>query len=217
MSSPAEPHLEFHYTSLEHQSETAIAGMWLFLATEVLFFGAAFLVYFVQRHYHPEGFREASAHAEFTVGTINTLLLVTGSLSYTWGLSRAQRGDNRRLLHACVVTALIGIAFMGLKLYEWSKDFDEHLFPGPTFALQGADSGGAQLFYSFYFVMTGLHGVHLTIGIAAVLWIAWHARRNVYSPQYHTPVEVVGLYWSFVDIVWLILYPSIYLVSRGTA
>ncbi len=112
---------------------------------------------------------------------------------------------------------MLGAIFLGLKGYEWKLDFDKSLFPGPDFSIAGPDRGGAQLFWSFYFVATGLHGIHMIIGIGLVGWIAWSAHRSRFSPGYHTPVEAVGLYWSFVDMVWLSLYPMIYLVHRGVA
>ena len=208
-------HAEFQYESPTHQAETAISGMWLFLATEVLFFGGLFLVWMVYRHSHPVGFALATAHTEITIGSINTAILVTSSFIFAVALSFAEKGDNRRVLQLALLTAACGLAFLLLKGWEWHDDFDQHLFPGPDFALAGGpDAGGARLFYVFYFIGTGLHGVHMLGGLTLVLLVAWRARKGEYTHAHHTGVEVVGLYWSFVDIIWMVLYPLIYLAGR---
>lgn len=217
MSDAAAEHLEPHFTDLEHQSDAALSGMWLFLATELLFFGALFLIYALYRHFHPQGFAEASRHAELWIGTVNTVLLVSSSAVFAYALLCARLGDNPGVFRACLVTALLGALFLGLKGFEWYDDFGKHLFPGPDFAITGPDAGGAQLFYSFYFIATGLHGLHMLIGMGLLAYVAWQARRGTYSPAYVTPVEAVGLYWSFVDIVWLLLYPCIYLAGHVAA
>lgn len=208
-------HIEFQYADLDHQTDAALSGMWLFLATELLFFGALFLIYMIERGLHPAGFAAGSEHSEVGIGTLNTVLLLSSSAVFAWGLAAAREGNNRRLAWLMGATFALGAAFLALKGYEWKLDFDEGLFPGPDFAIGGADRGGAQLFWSFYFIATGLHGVHMAIGLGLVGWVGLAARRGHYSPRYHTPVEVVGLYWSFVDMVWLCLYPMIYLVHRG--
>jgi cytochrome c oxidase subunit III len=206
-------HVEFQYANLSHQTETALAGMWLFLATEALFFGGLFFLYAIYRANHPDAVAEASRHAELAIGTINTILLVSSSAVFVYGLGRIQKGRPRALFWACIVTACLGAAFLALKGYEWKLDFDDRLFPGPGFAITGAHAGPAQLFWSFYFIATGLHGLHMIGGIILVGWIAWGARQGRYTADYHTPVEIVGLYWSFVDMVWLLLYPAIYLAG----
>jgi cytochrome c oxidase subunit III len=210
-------HIEYQYAGIRHQTDTALSGMWLFLVTEVLFFGGLFLLYIIYRYFHPIGFATASNHTQLAIGTINTVLLLTSSAVFSYGFGRARQGDNRTLFRVCVITAVLGIAFLLLKGYEWKLDLDDCLFPGPHFAITGNDAGGAQLFWCFYFVATGLHGIHMIVGVALVAWIAWAARRVRFSPGYHGPVEIVGLYWSFVDMVWLCLYPMIYLVHRGVS
>lgn len=214
---PVAHHIEMQYAGMAHQADSALSGMWLFLATEALFFGALFFLYSIYRSAHPTGTANASRHAELLLGTINTVLLLTSSAVFSYGYGCAKRGQNRALFWSAIATFLLGATFIALKGYEWSDDFDHHLFPGPGFALPGPDHGGAELFWSFYFVSTGLHGLHMIIGLGLVAWIAWTARAGRYSPGYTTPVEVVGLYWSFVDIVWLILYPTIYLAGRITS
>lgn len=210
-------HIEFQYAGMEHQTDTALGGMWLFLATELLFFGGLFYVYAINRSAHPAGTAEASRHAELLIGTVNTVLLLTSSAVFAWGLGCARAGRNRALFWASIATMVLGAAFLLLKGFEWHEDLDQNLFPGPGFTIWGADRGGAQLFWAFYFVATGLHGLHMIVGVGLVGWIAWGAWKGRYSPAYHTPVEAVGLYWSFIDMMWLVLYPMIYLVGRGGA
>lgn len=210
----AAEHIEFQYADMSHQADTATSGMWLFLASELLFFGGMFLVFAVYSNSHRVGLLEGSRHTELAIGTINTALLLASSAVFTYGASCARRGRNRAVFWASAMTAVLGVGFLLLKGIEWSGDFAKHLFPGPGFAVQGADAGGAELFWCFYFVMTALHGLHMIVGIGLVGWIARNAARGRYSPAYSTPVEIVGLYWSFVDMIWLVLYPTIYLVGR---
>ena len=203
--------IEFQYGSMAHQAETGISGMWLFLATELLFFGGLFLIAAIEWERYAPAMTEASRHAEFGIGTVNTVLLLLSSATYTWGVFRARMGDNRGVLAACIVTGSLGVAFLVLKGFEWNDDFTEHLFPGPNFAMTGPAAGPAQIFWSFYFLATFLHGLHMIAGLVLVGWVGLHARRGRFSAAYATPVEAVGLYWSFVDMMWLCLYPLIYL------
>ncbi len=216
MSDAALPH-EFQYASARHQSETAISGMWLFLATEILFFGALFLSWIYSRHWNQAGFDAGARQTELAIGTINTVILVTSSFVYSAGVAFIEAGNTRRLIQCCVVAWALGVAFLVLKFgIEWHGDFAKHLFPGPDFAIHGPPRGGARLFFVFYFISTALHGLHMLVGLVLVGWIVRRAQRDEFTALYNTPVVVVGLYWSFVDIVWLVLYPLIYLVGRGT-
>ena len=217
MSDEIAPHQHFQYASARHQSDTAIAGMWLFLATEVLFFGGLVLAWMFCRHWQPTGFDAGGRETVLSIGTVNLALLVTSSFVYSSGLVFIELGQPRRLLQCCIVTACLGAIFIALKLWEWRIDIDDRLFPSMAdFKITGPDEGGARLFWSFYFVATALHALHMLIGIGAVAWIALQARAGRFSARWCTPVEVVGLYWSFVDIVWIVLYPLIYLIGRGT-
>lgn len=209
------PH-EFQYSSPRHQAETAISGMWLFLATEVLFFGALLLSWIYCRHGNPSGFDAGARQTDLTIGTINTVILVASSFVYGLGVAFIETGDARRLTQCCAIAWGLGLAFLILKFgIEWREDFHKHLFPVSGFAIQGPLGDGARLFFVFYFVGTALHGLHMIVGLCLVGWIIVQARSGEFSPRYHTPVLVVGLYWSFVDIVWIVLYPLIYLVGRG--
>ncbi|MBV8912333.1 MAG: cytochrome c oxidase subunit 3 [Acetobacteraceae bacterium] len=204
----------FQYEDAQHEADTAISGMWLFLASEALFFGGLIFVWLMLRLRYAEGLRLGVSHSNLTIGTINTAVLVTSSLAFSVAVQRARAGRGKGTARACVVTAALGALFVALKAFEWWKDLEEGLYPGPSFALTGPNSVGAHLFWDWYWVATALHAFHMLGGISFVLWIAWRARRGEFSQLYATPVEAVGLYWSFVDVVWLTLYPLIYLVAR---
>lgn len=207
-------HAEYQYPSAEHESKTAIAGMWLFLATELLFFGALFYLWILLRRWHLEGFRTAAPDTDLLIGSVNTVLLVTTSFVYAWGLQNAKSGRNRQVLWSCLATGGIGILFVSLKILEWSEDLGKGKWPGHNFQAAGPDIGGQHLFWLLYYAGTSLHLVHMVIGIGLVAWVARGAYADRFEPDDHTRVEAVGLYWSFVDLVWLNLYPFIYLVDR---
>ena len=216
MSEEVAPHTHFQYYDAEHQADSALAGMWLFLASEILFFGGLILAWMFCRHWQLAGFDAGARETVLWIGSLNLVLLVTSSFVYSSGLVFIEAGNARRLTQCCVVTMIIGTLFLLLKFYEWHIDISEDLFPSSrVFKITGADAGGARMFWSFYFVATALHALHMIGGIGLVGWIAIQARRGAYADGWFTPVEVVGLYWSFVDIVWIVLYPVIYLVGRG--
>jgi cytochrome c oxidase subunit III len=207
---------EFQYSSARHQEEAAISGMWLFLATEVLFFGALFLTWIYSRHWNQAGFDAGARQTDLAIGTINTVILLASSFVFSAGLAFVEAGNTRRLIQCCAIAWLLGIGFLILKFgIEWREDFSKHLFPGPDFAINGPLGGGARIFFVFYFLGTAIHGLHMIGGLVLVGWIILRAGRDEFSFRYYTPVYVVGLYWSFVDMVWIVLYPLIYLVGRG--
>jgi cytochrome c oxidase subunit 3 len=190
--------------------------MWLFLATEVLFFGALFLTWIYSRHWNQAGFDAGARQTMLVIGTINTVILLVSSFVYSAGIAFIEAGNSRRLIQCCALAWALGVAFLILKFgIEWRSDFAKHLFPGADFAIQGPLGGGARIFFEFYFLGTALHGLHMVGGLVLVGWVIWRARRGEFSSAFYTPVIVVGLYWSFVDIVWIVLYPLIYLVGRG--
>jgi cytochrome c oxidase subunit 3 len=215
MSEEIARHVHFQYTDADHQADTATVGMWLFLATEMLFFGGLVLAWLFCRHWQPAGFDAGARETVLWIGTLNLALLLTSSLTYALGLAAIEFGLVRWLIRCCLVTAGLGTIFLGLKLLEWGIDLHGGLFPAGPFKLHGPEAGGARLFWSFYFVATGLHAVHMLAGVGLVLWTALRAYRGEFNAGWYTPVTVVGLYWSFVDIVWIVLYPLIYLIGRG--
>jgi len=206
--------LHQHFDSLEQQHEAASLGMWVFLATEVLFFGGLFLTYLVYRFWYPQEFGEASRTLDLFWGASNTVVLIASSLTMALAVAAAQEDDRSKTVLFLVVTMVLGTAFLGVKALEYSRKFAEHHVPGPGFAFEGDRPEHAQIFFSLYFVMTGLHAVHMIIGIGVLAVMAILAGRGRFSAVYSTPVEVSGLYWHFVDIIWIFLFPLLYLISR---
>ncbi len=206
--------LHHHYAEINQQREAATLGMWVFLVTEVMFFGGMITGYLAYRYSYPEAFREASIHMLVIAGTLNTALLITASLFIAFAV-HAAREDNRKLLVWCLVIAMfLGICFLSVKGYEYWDHWVEHKVPGPTFQWDGPDPRHAELFFVLYFFLTGFHALHMIIGVTAVGIIAWFAHKGRYTPEYHNPVENVALYWHFVDIVWIFLYPMLYLIGH---
>lgn len=214
-ASQSVPQPDPQYATAEQQAEAASFGMWVFLATEVLFFGGMLLAYTWLRASHPDGVAEAGRHTKVVIGSVNTLVLLTSSFTMAWAVHAAEQGRGKALTRLLVATALLGLLFLGLKGYEYHGEWTEHLVPGLNFHQDGPHARTIELFYFLYFLMTGLHGIHVTIGVVLIALLAVLARRGAFSARYHTPVEVTGLYWHFVDIVWIFLYPLIYLVGRS--
>jgi len=208
------PALLHHFDDLVQQKEAASLGMWVFLATEVLFFGGLFAVYMVYRIWYPQAFGEASRHLDLLLGAVNTVVLICSSLTMAMAVHAAAIGRRGTLMLMLVATMVLGGVFLGIKGYEYYTKWVEHLIPGPGFHFEHGDPAHAQIFYSLYFAMTGLHATHMVIGfgiLSVVLFMAW---RGSFTPEWNTPVEVTGLYWHFVDIVWIFLFPLLYLVDR---
>ena len=203
------------YDSPVHRDETAIAGMWLFLASEILLFGGLFLIFVIYSHTHAAGWALGVRHTDLVIGSVNTVLLLTSSMVFTLGVGAARRENARGTVLAGMAACVLGTAFLCLKGWEWRTELGEHLFPGPGFSLTGPQAGGAQLFYSFYFLSTGLHGLHMMVGIGLIAWVCLRVYRRGDAPFPSMPVEVVGLYWSFVDLVWMLLFPVLYLIGRA--
>lgn len=206
--------LQHHFDNLQQQSEVASLGMWIFLVTEVLFFGGMFTSYLVYRSLYPTAFAIASKHTVILIGAVNTAVLITSSLTMALGVFASQENDRRGTVTFLTITWLLGLTFLVLKGVEYTIDFKEHLVPGPNFFVPGVNEGHAQLFFSLYFIMTGIHALHMIIGLSVLLVILYMARRGDFSAEYHSPVEVMGLYWHFVDIIWIFLFPLLYLIDR---
>jgi cytochrome c oxidase subunit 3 len=195
-------------------------GLWTFLATEILFFGGLFTAYSVYRHAYPDAFAIGSSHLDFWIGTINTAVLLTSSLFMALGDHAIKQGDRATLRWCLVATWLLGAAFLAIKGYEYHEKFVEHLVPGAAFRLEGAEPAvvawapQVQLFIFLYFALTGLHAAHMVAGLAALAWLLWLNHRARLSREHHAAVEMVGLYWHFVDCVWVFLYPLLYLIPH---
>lgn len=204
---------EIQFRDLEQQREAAELGMWIFLVTELLLFGGLFISYTVYRYSYPAVFAEASRHLDTIIGTINTAVLIVSSLGMALAVYGAQTAKRKRLLFGLAAAILFGSLFMVLKGLEYYHHYQHLEFPGLAFDYTVPNAHALQVFFFMYFAMTGLHAIHLTIGIVMVCIILVKAYRGSYSPEYYTPVENAGLYWHFVDIIWIFLFPLFYLID----
>ena len=233
------PALQHHFSTMSQQREAGVLGMWVFLLTEVLFFGGLFITYTLYRMWYYEAFAAASKSIEITPGLINTVVLIGSSLTMALSVRAAQTNQRKATVNWLIATIILGSVFLGIKVYEYADKFEHHHVPGPTFQFaseHGAEvaaheaapaEGGhevtmgpdqlqrtTQIFFSLYFVMTGLHALHMIVGIVILFIITWMAHKGRFDSEYHAPVEMTGLYWHFVDIVWIFLFPLLYLVER---
>jgi cytochrome c oxidase subunit 3 len=208
------PALAHHFDTLAQQKEASTLGMWVFLVTEVLFFGGLFLTYLVYRSSYPEAFAFASHELDVTLGTINTAVLIGSSLTMALAVHAAQTGDRRWLMLFLAATMVLGVVFLGIKSFEYYEKFTEHHIPGPGFVFEAEYFRHAQLFFSLYFVMTGLHAIHMIVGLGIMTWMLVWAWNGTITSDYASPIEISGLYWHFVDIVWIFLFPLLYLIGR---
>jgi cytochrome c oxidase subunit 3 len=219
--------LAHHFEDLQQQSEAATLGMWVFLATEVLFFGGVLMCFAVYRFWYPEGFIAGTLAQSATIGTINTVVLITSSLTMALAVHSATVRNRSALMLCLSLTILLGATFVGIKGYEYTRDYREGLFPGAmTFRpndevrQKWAEHGLApaerqvELYFVFYFVLTGLHALHMLIGMSVLVVMLVLARRGRFTAGHPTPVDVTGLYWHFVDIVWIFLFPILYLLHH---
>jgi cytochrome c oxidase subunit 3 len=210
-------HVAHHFDSAEQQYESAQMGMWLFLTTEILFFGGLFLGYSIYRGQYPEAFAEASHHLNIWLGGFNTIVLLTSSLTAALAVHAAQTGERKKTVQFLAYTLGLGLVFLAVKAVEYTLKFQEHLVPGPNFHVEHLPAhllmGNVQLFFSFYFAMTGMHALHMVIGMGILIVLIILAAKGNYSAEYNTPVELFGLYWHFVDIVWVFLFPMLYLIG----
>lgn len=204
--------LQEQFKEMPQQKEAATLGMWAFLATEVLFFGAMFMSYIVYRSTYPQAFAEASHHTVLLYGTVNTAILLTSSLTMALAVQAARENNIKWLFRFLTITIAFALAFLAVKGLEYRKDVMEHLWPGPHFRSELPPQ--AQIFWVLYWIMTGVHALHVTVGIGLLTTMAWMTSRRKFSDAYYTPIEMTGLYWHFVDVIWLYLYPLLYLIHR---
>lgn len=201
-----------HFSSAARQLEAMRLGMWLFLATEVLLFAGLFCGYTVYRYEFPLAFAECSRHLNIPLGTLNTVVLITSSFSVALAIHFA-RTDRPKAAALCLgITILFALGFLGIKAIEYHEHFVEHALPGKYYASEEVKLPGAAMFYTLYFLMTGLHGVHVVAGMSVLSYILWRTLQGRYSSTYYTGIELGGLYWHLVDLVWIFLYPLLYLI-----
>jgi len=238
------PALQHHFDTLAQQKEAAVIGMWLFLLTEILFFGGLFVAYMIYRIWYFEAFAEASRRLSLFWGGLNTAVLIGSSLTMALGVRAAQTNNRKWTVNWLILTMLLGCVFLGVKVIEYQDKFANYEVPGQNYnwlyheqhSAGGEHAEGAapaaaeghrqlrmtpeqlqnttQIYFSLYFTMTGLHALHMIIGVGLMLVITWMAWKGKFDAEWYTPVEMSGLYWHFVDIVWIFLFPLLYLVER---
>ena len=230
------PGLQHHFENMEQQREAGTLGMWVFLVTEIMFFGGMFFSYTLYRTKYPEAFASASNHLDLTLGAVNTVVLILSSLTMALAVYSAQTGKRRNLIICLALTIVLGLTFLGIKAVEYHDKYVDHLIPGRLIPgnhfnpavqehgtpydkhklhlLPGATVRNVEMFYWIYFAMTGMHAVHMIIGVGIMLVLLYAAWKGRYGPEYHAPVEISGLYWHFVDIIWIFLFPLLYLLGR---
>ena len=204
--------LSHHFESLHQQNEAVRMGMWLFLATEVMLFAGLFCAYAYYRFEFYEGFAQASRHIDLWAGTLNTVILITSSLSVALALHFA-RTDRRRLAVTCLAaTLLMGFAFLGIKSFEYYHKFQEGALPGRYYHFKEVQQAGAPMYFTIYFLATGLHAIHVIVGMTVLTVLMIKTARGRFSSRYSTGLEMGGLYWHLVDLIWIFLYPLLYLI-----
>jgi len=208
------PYVAHHFDDADQQHDASSLGMWVFLVNEVMFFGGLFTAYVVYRTAYPEAFHAGSHELNITLGFFNTIVLLTSSLTMALSVHAAQVSRRAMLVINLILTMFLGAVFLGVKAYEYTHKWHEHLIPGPNFVFDGPDPVHAQLFFSLYFAMTGLHALHMIVGEVLLGILVLRSLQGMFNKYYYTPVEMSGLYWHFVDLVWIFLFPLLYLLGR---
>jgi len=218
------PALLHHFATEEQQRDASNLGMWIFLATEVMFFGGLFCAYLIYRGWYFGDFGAASKSISALLGGTNTAVLICSSLTVVLAIWAAQTARRGLMIAMLILTMLFGLVFLGIKGIEYKQKFDENHVPGPSFSFEHEEIPGhpgqyanpqhAEIFFALYFIMTGLHALHMVVGLGIFSWLLWMAWKGRFTPEYHTPLEIGGLYWHFVDIVWIYLFPLLYLIDR---
>ena len=207
------PMLQHHFDTLEQQQNASLLGMWMFLVQEVLFFGGLFMAYILYRWMYGDAFSVASHELNVWMGLGNTIVLIGSSLTMALAVRASKTGERSALVFFLIATLVLGSIFLGVKVVEYAEKFSHHLIPGEHFQFHDANlKNGAEIYFSLYFAMTGLHAIHMIIGAGVLIPLIFRAMRGAYSPEWHTPIELFGLYWHFVDIVWIFLFPLLYLI-----
>jgi cytochrome c oxidase subunit 3 len=210
------PALAHHFESLEQQSDASLLGMWIFLGTEILFFGGALMAYMIYRMWYPDAFAIASSEIAILPGAINTAVLILSSLTMALAVHAAQTGERGKIMFFIAITMILGAAFLGIKGYEYHEKYLEGHIPGfgLDFRFEPEYQKNAQIFFSLYFVLTGLHALHMIVGLGIMTWMLIWVKQGIITTEYYSPIEISGLYWHFVDIVWIFLFPLLYLIGR---
>jgi cytochrome c oxidase subunit III len=208
--------LREQFDTVDQQRDASTLGMWIFLITEVMFFGGMFLAYSIYRTKFPEVFAVASTSLNVIIGAANTVVLLCSSFTMVMAVRASALRKQKALVGWLILTLIFGLTFLGVKAYEWNEKFELHHVPGfANFHLNGVEQqGAAQIFFALYFCMTGLHAMHMVVGVGILSWLVWASHKGKFTAGYMTPVDISGLYWHFVDIVWIFLFPLLYLIDR---
>jgi cytochrome c oxidase subunit 3 len=228
--------LQHHFENMEQQREAGTLGMWVFLVTEIMFFGGMFLAYTLYRSLFPASFASASNHLDITLGAVNTGVLIVSSFTMASAVYFTQNGKQRPQVLCLVLTLILGLTFLGIKGIEYKDKYEDHLIPGSLIPsrpfgpevqqegqpydahklhlLRGASVPQVEMFYWIYFAMTGMHALHMVIGAGLIISLIYLSLKRRFDAEYHSPVEIIGLYWHFVDIIWIFLFPLLYLLGR---
>jgi cytochrome c oxidase subunit 3 len=206
-------HVAHHFDKADTQFDANRMGIWIFLVTEVLFFGGLFCAFFIFQNWYFDSFVEAHNYLDWRLGGLNTIVLITSSLTMALAVRAAQTNDKARVTRMLAITIACAAAFLCIKFYEYHHKIVEGLLPGGAFTAAGFHSSNPKVFFSLYFMMTGIHGLHVVIGMGLIMWILLRNVRGEFSSRYYAPVEGVGLYWHLVDLVWIYLFPLLYLVG----
>lgn len=208
-----EGHLQHHFAEPEQQFDASKLGMWLFLVTEVLLFGGLFVGFGISQIKYPEAFVQAHHHLDRNLGFLNTVVLLFSSFTMVMAVNAAKTNQKKKLVMFLMITIACAFVFLGVKYFEYSHKFHEGLLPGKFYSHEGDTVPNQFVFFSFYFMMTGLHGFHILGGIAVLTWTLIRSVKGEFSSEYYTPVDLVGLYWHLVDLIWIYLFPLLYLIQ----
>jgi cytochrome c oxidase subunit III len=209
---PPLPRLAEHFASIEVQQHAARLGMWLFLATEILLFAGLFVCYANYRFLFPDAFAAASRHLDLTMGTINTIVLITSSFTAAMAVHYAKEAKNKMVVLMFVLTILMALGFLVIKYFEYAHKFHEGQLPGPYYSFKEITLPGAPMYFTIYFLSTGLHAFHVIVGMIVLAWVTFKAAKNQFSHRDYTAVELGSMYWHLVDLVWIFLFPMLYLI-----
>jgi cytochrome c oxidase subunit 3 len=213
----SEPELRHHFDDAAQQFDSSTLGMWVFLITEIMFFGGMFASYTIYRNMYPAAFASTSQFMDVTLGATNTAVLIFSSFTMVMAVRSAQLGLKKPLIWFLIATMVLGVAFLFIKGIEYHTKYVEHHIPGPGFHYEDPQfQHQAQILFFLYFAMTGLHAIHMIVGLGLVGTLVVMAARDRFTPEWYTPVDIIGLYWHFVDIVWIFLFPLLYLIGHTT-
>lgn len=205
--------LQHHFTNMKQQKDSAKLGMWLFLVTEVLLFGGLFVAYSIYRAWNPDLFHNAHYHLSTLAGATNTVVLITSSVTVALAIRYMQLGNKKATLINLGITLALAAVFLVIKYFEYEHKIHLGQLPGKYYTYTGIEGSNPHVFFSIYFLMTGLHGFHVLGGIGVITWMIKRTARGDFSPEYYTPIEMTGLYWHLVDLIWIFLFPLFYLIG----